>query len=531
MATFGAQEELQLLLLLVTALGLLLLADPLRIPYPILLVVGGLVLGFAPGVPTVTLPPDLVIIGILPPLLYSAAFNTGLRDLKRNIRAISLLAVGLVAITMVAVAVAAHYVMDLSWPVSFVLGAVVSPTDPIAATSIARRLGVPRRAVAIVEGESLVNDGTALVLFKFAVAAVVAGSFSLVHAAGDLVWTVLGGIAVGLVIGRVIRFIRFRTSNPPLEVTIAFLTGYIAFLPAAAIGVSGVLAVVTAGVYMGWHTPELTTVDTRLQGAGFWAIFNFLLNALLFGLVGLQLRPILDQLHGLSWEQLLGYAALLWVVVMAIRFAVGFPVAHVPRWLSHSLRQRDPAPPWQFITFVGWAGMRGGVTLAAALAIPLETDTGAPFPDRPLVVFLAFSIVLSTLLVQGLSLPALVRMLKLERDDDVAAREDAKARVHAVDAALARLEELVDEDWVRDDTAERIRGSYAFRRNRFGARLDGSDHDGLEARSQDYQRLRRELLEAERMAVVALRNEGRISEDVMQRVTRDLDLEDSRLDV
>jgi CPA1 family monovalent cation:H+ antiporter len=529
-ATFGAQEELQLLLLLITALALLLLADPLHIPYPILLVVGGLALGFAPGVPTVTLPPDAVIIGILPPLLYSASFNTGLRDLKRNIRAISLLAIGLVTLTMVAVAVAAHYVIGLSWAGGFVLGAVVSPTDPIAATSIAHRLGVPRRATAIVEGESLVNDGTALVLFRFAAAAVVAGSFSLVHAAGDFIWTVLGGIAVGLLVGRVIRFIRFRVDNPPLEVTIAFLTGYIAFLPAAALGVSGVLAVVTAGVYMGWHTPELTTVDTRLQGAGFWAIFSFLLNALLFGLVGLQLRPILDQLHGLSWEQLLGYAALLWVVVIAIRYACGFPIAYVPRWLSRSLRERDPTPPWQFIAFIGWAGMRGGVTLAAALAIPLETDAGVPFPDRALIIFLAFSIVLSTLLIQGLSLPAVVRVLKLERDD-IDEREDAKARIHAVDAGLARLEELVDEDWVREDTVERMRGLYDFRRTRFGSRLDGSDDGGIEARSQDYQRLRHELLEAERSAVVELRNEGRISEDVMQRVTRDLDLEESRLDV
>ncbi len=530
MATFGAHEELQLLLLLITALGLLLLADPLHVPYPILLVVGGLALGFAPGVPTVTLPPDAVIVGVLPPLLYSASFNTGLRDLKRNIRAISLLAIGLVTVTMVGVAVAAHYVIGLSWAGGFVLGAVVSPTDPIAATSIAHRLGVPRRAIAIVEGESLVNDGTALVLFRFAAAAVVAGSFSLVHAAGDFVWTVLGGIAVGLLVGRAIRFIRFRVDNPPLEVTIAFLTGYIAFLPAAALGVSGVLAVVTAGVYMGWHTPELTTVDTRLQGYGFWAIFSFLLNALLFGLVGLQLRPILDQLHGLSWQELLGYAALLWVVVVAVRFACGFPIAYVPRWLSRGLRERDPTPPWQFITFIGWAGMRGGVTLAAALAIPLEIDSGGPFPDRSLIVFLAFSIVLSTLVIQGLSLPALVRLLKLERDN-IDEREDAKARIHAVDAGLARLEELVDEDWVREDTAERMRGLYDFRRTRFGARLDGSDDGGVEARSQDYQRLRHELLEAERSAVVALRNEGRISEDVMQSVTRDLDLEESRLDV
>src|SRR4051794_430319 len=517
-------------MLLLSAAALLLLADPLRIPYPILLVVGGLALGFMPGVPTVTLPPDAVLFGILPPLLYSAAFNTGLRDLKSNLRPISLLAIGLVALTMVAVAAAAHSVIGLSWPVSFVLRAVVSPTDPLAATSIARRFGVPRRAIAIIEGESLVNDGTALVLFKFAVAAVVTGSFSMVTAVGDFVWTVLGGIAVGLLVGRLIRYVRYRVNNPPLEVTIAFLTGYVVFLPASAIGVSGVLAVVTAGVYMGWHTPELTTVDTRLQGAGFWAIFSFLLNGLLFGLVGLQLRPILDQLHGRSWEELVGYAALLWLVVVGVRFAYGFPIAYIPRWSSRSLRERDPTPPWQFISFIGWAGMRGGITLAAALAIPLTVESGDAFPERSLVVFLAFSVVLSTLVIQGLTLPAVVRVLKLERDD-LDEQEDAKARIHAVDAALARLEELIDEDWVREDTAERMRGSYNFRRTRFGSRLDGTDDGGAEARSQDFQRLRRELLSAERGAVVALRNEGRISEDVMQRVTRDLDLEDSRLDV
>ena len=278
MSGFGAQEEFQLLALLVAAAALLLLADPLRIPYPILLVLGGLMLGFAPGVPELTLPPDVVLIGILPPLLYSAAFNTGLRELRQNLRPISLLAIGLVVLTMVGVAAAAHYAIGLSWAAGFVLGAVVSPTDPLAATAIARRFGVPRRAVAIIEGESLVNDGTALVLLKFAVAAVVTGSFSLLDASASFVWSVIGGMAVGLVVGRVIRFVRRRVFNPPLEVTLAFLTGYFAFLPASAIGASGVLAVVTAGVYMGWHTPELTTGDTRLQGAGFWAIFNFLLT-------------------------------------------------------------------------------------------------------------------------------------------------------------------------------------------------------------------------------------------------------------
>jgi monovalent cation/hydrogen antiporter len=528
---FGAQEELQLLALLIAAAALLLLADPLRIPYPILLVLGGLMLGFAPGVPDLTLPPDVVLIGILPPLLYSSAFNTGLRELRRNLRPISLLAIGLVVLTMVGVAAVAHYAIGLSWAAGFVLGAVVSPTDPLAATAIARRFGVPRRAVAIVEGESLVNDGTALVLFKFAVAAVVTGSFSLLDASASFVWSVFGGIAVGLVVGRVIRFVRRRLFNPPLEVTLAFLTGYFAFLPASAIGASGVLAVVTAGVYMGWHTPELTTHDTRLQGAGFWAIFNFLLNALVFGLVGLQLRPILEDLDGRSWQELVGYAALVWAVVLLIRIVSGPPFAYIPRWVWPGLRERDPVPPWQFLAFIAWAGMRGAVTLAAALAIPLSIDSGAAFPDRSLIIFLAFSVVLGSLVLQGLTLPGLIRFLGLEEDRADEQREEAKARIHAAEAALERLDELVDEDWVRPDTAERVRGLYTFRNNRFRARLDDMDDGEIEERSLAYQRLRRQLLEAERGAVLALRNEGRISEDVMHRVQRDLDLEDSRLDV
>ena len=530
LAEFGAHQEVQLLLLLVSAALLLLLAEPLGIPYPILLVVGGLLLGFAPGVPNLTLPPDVVLVGVLPPLLYSAAYNTGLRELRQNLRPISLLALGLVTATTVSVALLGHYVIHLSWPAAFVLGAVVSPTDPLAATSIGRRLGVPRRPLAIIEGESLVNDGTALVLFKFAVAAVVTGTFSLVDAAASLVWTVLGGIAVGLAIGHVIRLVRRRLDNPPLEVMIAFLTGYFTFLPASAIGASGVLAVVTAGVYMGWHTPELTTVETRLQGRAFWSIFNFLLNALLFGFVGLQLQPILDGLSGHSPGQLIGYAVAVATVAIATRMVWVVPLTYLPRMLSRRIRERDPYPPWQQPAFVCWTGMRGAVTLAAALAIPLTTDTGARFADRDLIVYLAFCVVLATLVVQGLSLPLVIRVLGLE-DDGLGVAEEAKARIHAADAALARLEELMDEGVVRTDTAERLRGAYEFRRSRFRARFDDGDDGALEERSLAYQRARRELLEAERSAIVALRNEGRIAEEVMHRLQRDLDLEDSRLDV
>ena len=279
---FGTHAQLVLLALLVAVAALLAVAPTLRIPYPILLVLGGLALGFVPGVPTVQLPPDLVLVAILPPLLYSSAFFTSLRELRANIRPIGLLAIGLVLTTMVAVAVVAHTLVDdMSWAAAFVLGAVVSPTDPIAATAIMRRLGVPRRTVSIVEGESLVNDGTALVFYRVAVTAAVAGTFSVWDASWRLLWSIVGGVAIGFVVGFLVAEVRRRIDNPPVEVTIALLTGYLAFIPANAVEASGVLAVVTAGIYLGWHTPELTSYQTRLQGGAVWEIFTFVLNALL----------------------------------------------------------------------------------------------------------------------------------------------------------------------------------------------------------------------------------------------------------
>ncbi|HET6684115.1 MAG TPA: Na+/H+ antiporter [Gaiella sp.] len=529
---FGTEQELQLLALLVVAAGLLILAGPLRIPYPILLVLGGLLLGFVPGLPAVTMPPQLVLVGILPPLLYVSAYSTGLRELRQNLRPISLLSVGVVAATTAGVAVVAHETMGLGWAESFVLGAVVSPTDPIAATAIGRRLGIPRRLIDIVEGESLLNDGTALVLLRSALLVAVGGAFSTWSLGWDLVVTIVGGIAVGLVVGYLVRRVRRPLDNPPLEVTIAFLTGYFAFLPASALDVSGVLAVVTAGVYMGWYTPELTTVETRLEGRAFWEILTFLLNVLLFGLVGLQLRPILDALSaGRGTSTLVTDVIAIVLAVIALRIVGVFAVTYVPRVLVRRVRERDPYPPWTYPAFISWNGMRGAVTIAAALLIPLTTDSGAPFPDRDLIVFLAFCVVLATLVLQGLSLPAVIRALRLEADDGGAETEDAIARVRAAEAALARLDELVREDWVLDDTAERLRGAYRFRIDRFSARIDPDGDGKIEKRSLKYQKLRRELLEAERSAVVEMRNMGEISDEVMRRVEHDLDLEVSRLDV
>src|SRR6266516_7529787 len=371
--TFGPHQDLVLLALLVSIAALLVLAPVLRVPYPILLVLGGLALGFVPGIPTITLPPDVVLVAILPPLLYSAAFYTSLRDLRQNIIPISALAIGLVAATTVGVAAVAHWLIPhLGWGPAFVLGAIVSPTDPLAATAIARRFGLPRRTVSIVEGESLVNDGTALVLYRVAVTAAVASTFSIWDASWRLLWSIGGGVAIGLVVGFVIAAVRRRLDNPPVEVTIALITGYLAFIPTNAVGASGVLAVVTAGIYLGWHTPELTSFQTRLQGAAVWEILVFVLNALLFALVGMQLSHILDALAQWSNWKLAGYGVLVTATVIQTR-VVWLPIfIYLPRVLWGSTKHPPKPPAHSFL--ISWAGMRGAVSLAAALAIPLTTD-------------------------------------------------------------------------------------------------------------------------------------------------------------
>jgi CPA1 family monovalent cation:H+ antiporter len=527
--TFSHADAAVLLALLVSVGVLVALAPRLRIPYPILLVLGGLALGFVPGIPHVQLPPDLVLIAFLPPLIYLSAFFTSLRDLRSNARPIALLSVGAVVATLAGVAVVAHQVAGLGWGPAFVLGAAVSATDPVAATAIARRTGLPRRLIVIVEGESLVNDGTALVAYRFAVTAVVTGAFSMGDVGLTLAKSVIGGVAIGLAVGYVMRIVRRDLHDPQAEITMSFLTGYLAFLPAYALGVSGVLAVVAVGVYMGWYAPELTTPDVRLQSTGAWQTATFLLNAALFVLVGLQLRPILDSLSNMSTARLIGDAAAVSAAVIVLRFLWVYPATYIPRALSRRIRERDPYPPWQYPAVIGWMGMRGAVTLAAALGIPLTVNGGARFPDRQLIIFLAFSVIFVTLVLQGLTLPAVIRMLGLE-DDGLDDKEEAKARIKAADAALDRLHELETEAWVREDTAERMAGLYRFRKTRYRARFDIDDDGAIEERSANYQRLRRELLEAERAAVVDLRRQGRISDDVMHRIERDLDLEDNRLD-
>jgi monovalent cation/hydrogen antiporter len=518
--------ELVLVLLLVAVAGLGAAARAVNIPYPIVLVVGGLLLGFVPGLPDVELEPELVLVIFLPPLLYSAAFFADLHELKRNIRPISLLAVGLVITTMCTVAVVAHELIDgIPWAAAFALGAIVAPTDPVAATAVARRLAAPRRIVSVIEGESLVNDGTALVAYRVAVAAAVGGSFSLVDAGIDFVLGAIGGIAIGLAVGWVISEIRRRIDDIPIEVTISLLSGYAGYVPAEAIDASGVLAAVTTGIVLGWRAPVISTASMRLTGYATWEILVFLLNALLFVLIGLQLPLILDGLSGEPAGTLLLQAAAVSLAVILTRIVWMNTIVYAIRAIDRRPQQRERRTTFRFRMIGAWAGMRGSVSLAAALALPLD------FPQRDIVLFLTFAVIFVTLVLQGLTLPKVIRWADVQ-DDGAEEREELIGRRAAVDAALLRLEELAEEEWTRDETAERMRAMYEYRRNRFAARAgETEDGDGIEHRAVKYQKMVRSVLNAQREEIVRLRNAGVISNEVMHRIERELDLEDERLEI
>ena len=373
--------------------------------------------------------------------------------------------------------------MGLGWAEAFVLGAIVSPTDAVAPAEIMRRLGAPRRMLTIVEGENLTNDWTALTLYSVAVAAVVSGTFSLGEAGLRFVLSGVGGLVIGLVAGRIIRELRARIDDPPTEITISILSGYAAYLPAEELGASGVIAAVTVGVYMGWHTPQLTTPLMRIQGVSVWEILTFLLNAVLFLLVGLQLPGILDDISGYSTSELLGWGLLVSGVVIGVRLLWMFTVPYLLRAVDRraSVRARSGARPPAERLAIGWAGMRGSVSLAAALAVPLTTDAGAPFPDRDLIILMAFLVIVVTLVGQGLTLGPLINRLGI-CDDGSEEQEELHARRVMAEAALTRIDEVGGEDWAYDDTVDRVRRMYDYRLRRFAA-LDGTGTSARSSRS------------------------------------------------
>ncbi|MEJ7718166.1 MAG: Na+/H+ antiporter [Thermoleophilaceae bacterium] len=520
-------QNAQVLIGLLVAVALLApLAGLLRVPYPILLVLGGLGLGFVPGLPAVQLEPDLVFFLFLPPLLYAGAFFSSPRDLRKNAWPISKLALGLVVASIVAVAVVAHLVVPgLSWTTAFVLGAIVSPTDPTAATAVFRRLGVSERLVTILEGESLVNDGVALVAYRLAVVAVITGSFSLWQGSLEFVLVSAGGILIGLVLGWLIAQGRRRLDDPPVEITISFVTPFAAYLLAEELGVSGVLATVTVGLYLGWRSAGLFLPGTRLQAYAFWNVVGFLANSMLFVLVGLQFPGILAALSADLWLAI-GTAVLVSLVLVAVRmawqFAITFPIREMTRHEDASTSTRERL-------MLGWSGMRGGISLAAALSLPLTVTTGAPFPLRDFIIFVTFGVILLTLVGQGLTLPPLVRRLGLaEPAEDE--REEAEARVESAHAALATIEEEATREDVPEDVVERMRDLYSYRAHHAAAPLADGEDGGAHESAEAFRRLRAKLISAERESMQGMRERGELDGEVLRRIERDLDLEESRLE-
>ncbi len=409
-------------LLLAVAIGLAMLADFVKVPYPILLVVGGLVLSLQPWAPHYTLPPELVFLAFLPPLLYAAAYNTNWARFRQQIRAISLLAVGLVFFTTSAVAWAAHEFVGLGWGPAFVLGAIVSPPDAVAALAITRRVRVPAVVSTLLEGESLVNDASALVAYRLAVAAVVTGVFSLADAATQFAVISLGGVAVGvagalLVMGLHTWLNRKKLADSKTTIAITLLTPYALYLPAERLHVSGVLAVVTAGLIVGANRRRLFPDGLRVEARAVWETVDFVLNVLVFILIGFQLPAILNGLSADYSPTMLALdAAVVSGVVIVTRLLWVYPGAYLPRVMDRVFGlNTDPFPPWQTVTVVAWTGMRGVVSLAGALALPTHLADGSAFPQRDLIQFLTFWVIFATLVVQGLTLPLVIRVLGVNK--------------------------------------------------------------------------------------------------------------------
>jgi CPA1 family monovalent cation:H+ antiporter len=521
-----------------TFLGLLavlvvvaIVARRLRTAPSILLVVAGIALAVIPGLPRIELAPELVLLGILPPLIYSAGVAMSWREFRFNLRSITLLAFGCVVFTTCAVAAAVHWLIGLPLAVGFVLGAIVAPPDAVAPLAIVRRLGLPRRLVVVLEGEGIANDATALILYRFAVAAVSTGLFSFAQAAGVFALIVVGEIAYGIGVGWASLRLRRWARDPRVEIALSLLTPYAAFLLPQQLGGSGVLATVAAGLYVSWNGPLLIPAATRLQGIFFWDFLIYLLEGLIFLITGMQTRTLLDRMNGNLLYDLLIAALVTIVVVLVTRFVWMFPAVYLPRRLSRSLRRRDPAPPWQWTFFLGFVGVRGVVSLAAALAVPLTTVTGSPLPARDLILFVTFAVIVITLIGQGVSLPLVVRWLGLGRD---AAKEHERerkaelaARAEALNIAHARLKQLVDSGQISADVHSVLRARQEYR----SGRLPRTGADGLPADDSEAIacELRSDLIAAERAYIYRLLQEGQITDEARRRIERELDLEEASI--
>jgi Na+/H+ antiporter len=501
------------------------------VPPSILLVLTGVGLAAIPGLPRLELAPDFVLLIVLPPVVYSSAVAMSWSEFRFNLRPIVLLAVGCVIFTAFATAAVAHYLLGFSWAVGFVLGAIVSPPDAVAPLSIARRMQMPRRIVAILEGEGLANDATALILYRFAITAVGVSAFSAGSAFGTFAAIVVGEVAWGIGTGWLMLRLRRWVRDPQIEVLLSVLTPFVAYWPPEHMGGSGVLATVTAGLYISWNGLRLISASTRLQGVFFWSFFIYLIEGMVFLITGLQAPSVLAGIHSVSTRELIMSAIIISSVVIVSRFVWMYPATYLPRWLIPAVRRADPSPPWQFPFAIAFTGIRGIVSLAAALAIPFSLPDGTLFPHRDLILFLTFCVILVTLVGQGLMLPAVIRALGLANAGrrERRANRDAefKARRLAIEAVLAELERLVVDRKLPDKIAEPLRRYYKDRLTRVVFRSDGDDGHRKLIELDDEIEFR--LICAERNLINEQYRSGKLKDEARRRIERELDLREARL--
>jgi monovalent cation/hydrogen antiporter len=524
------EAKFQIFLFMVAVLaGTAYVARRLHIAPAILLLLAGIACAFVPGVPALELQPELVLLVVLPPLIYSASVAMSWREFCLNLRPITLLAVGSVIFTAAMVATATHYLIGLPWNVGFLLGAIVAPPDAVAPLAIARRLAIPRRVLVVLEGEGLANDATALILYRFAVIAITTGTFSLSKATGMFFTVVAAELLFGIAVGWLSMRTRHYARDPQIEITLSLITPYLAYWVPEHLGGSGVISTVACGLYISWNGPLWISSATRLQGIFFWNLMIYLIEGLLFLLTGFQMRALYEKSKAFPLDNILGAIALVAVIVILARFVWTYPATYLPRILSKSLRRRDPSPPWQWIFILSFAGIRGAVSLAAALALPLALENGEPFPYRDLVLFVAFGVIFITLVGIGFSLPIVVRWLGVTdtgRNELIAEHQsEIAARREALDVALRSLDAIVEKRELPDEVVSLLRARHDIRASQLPDTLDPEKHDVSAAGTG----LTRELIAAERKFIHMMLRDGKITDETRRHIERDLDLEEASL--
>lgn len=525
-------ENLGIIILLLFGITFLsIVSNKYKFPFPIVLVISGIVISLIPGLPLISIDPEIIFIIFLPPLLYSAAWNTSWHSFKTSFRPITMAAVGLVLFTTALVALTAYFLIPgLSWPLCFLIGAIVSPPDAVAATTLTKGLGLSPRLITILEGESLVNDASGLIAYKYALAAIATGNFILWKAGLNFLIVVTAGIAVGLIVGLILYIIHKKfVCDPVVEVTLTLLTPFAAYLLAEYFHVSGILAVVTAGLYLSFRSGQMFSHQSRIMAYSVWEVVTFILNSLIFILLGLQLRSVLQGIEEYPTSSIILYGVVLSAVVIIVRFIWVLPGTMLPLYFSRKIMQREDFNKRNFIVF-GWAGMRGVVSMAAALALPLTLGNNTPFPHRNLVIFLTFCIILSTLLLLGFTLPWVIKKLKIPRYSMAA--EEYEVRNNVVTETISHIEEHLS--LLQDDLLNNIKSKYEVKYNRLQKTDLPSNYFGKGKTLagnifNEYSQLQLDLISVERRTLDRLHKEGRTSDEILRKIEKELDLEETRL--